>query len=128
MVDATGVGAPVVDLLRQSGLEPIPVVITGGDKESRSKGTWRVPKQILVSTMQVVLQTGRLQIASSLSDAQTLVQEMLDFRVKINVNAHAVFEPWRDGSHDDLVLSLAIALWEAERWHSNRGKFQYWFA
>jgi hypothetical protein len=48
VVDATGVGAPVVDLLKQAGLgcQVIPVVITGADMESSDGVRYRVRNEI----------------------------------------------------------------------------------
>ena len=48
VMDATGVGAPVVDLLRQAELRPVAVIITGGDKVTSGKGSLYVPKRDLV--------------------------------------------------------------------------------
>ncbi len=46
----------------------------------------------------------------------TLVKELLNFRVKINIStAHDSYEAWREGDHDDLVLSVALACWAGER-------------
>ena len=115
VVDATGVGRPVVDLLKAEGLEPVPVTITGGDQTTYDGG-WRVPKRDLVSALQVVLQAGRLKVARELKDAQTLVDELLRFRVKIDpLTAHDSYGAWREGAHDDLVLAVAIAVWYAGR-------------
>jgi hypothetical protein len=36
------------------------------------------------------------------------------FRVKITPAADEVFGAWREGAHDDLVLAVAIAVWQAE--------------
>src|SRR5690348_6435373 len=49
-VDATGVGAPVVDMLRAArlGCDIAPVNISSGDRQTRSGGTWNVPKQDLI--------------------------------------------------------------------------------
>jgi hypothetical protein len=52
VVDATGVGAPVVDLLREAGLSArvVEATITGTDGMSRrSNGDWLVPKRDLVT-------------------------------------------------------------------------------
>ena len=68
VVDATGVGASVVDLLRAEGLDPYDVIITGCDESHRG----RVPKRELVSTVAVLLQSGRLKIAEELPHAKTL--------------------------------------------------------
>jgi len=47
VVDQTGVGAPVVDLFNQAGLDPVGVLIHGGDRASHEgacgasrSGTW----------------------------------------------------------------------------------------
>jgi hypothetical protein len=48
ILDATGVGRPVLDLMRQEGLQPVTVSITGGSKACHKDGIWRVPKQELV--------------------------------------------------------------------------------
>jgi hypothetical protein len=114
-VDATGVGAPVVDLFRRERMvaELAAIQITGGDTVSHENGLWRVPKRDLVSTAQVALQSGRLRIAADLMEAQTLVRELGSFQVKINLDtAHDSYGAWREGSHDDLVLALALALWK----------------
>jgi hypothetical protein len=115
VVDATGVGAPVVDLLRQAGLFPVAIAITGGDSSRYEEGMWRVPKRDLVSTLQVLLQSERLKVAKFLPEAVTLVNELLAFRVKITNLAHDVYGVWREGVHDDLVLATAIACWYGER-------------
>ena len=62
VVDATGVGAPVVDLLdeRIESAMVIPVTITGGDQVSRDGSRYRVPKRDLVSALNVLLQARRL--------------------------------------------------------------------
>ncbi len=47
-VDATGVGAPVVDLFKRERMSAAfyPVTITGGDTPSYDSGAWRVPKRV----------------------------------------------------------------------------------
>ena len=116
-VDATGVGAAVVDMLRRSSLVFDAVTITGGSTETQSDWySYRVPQRDLVSTLQVLLQQGRLKIASQLEHAETLRRELMNFRVKVNVaTGHDSYEAWREGDHDDLVLAAALAAWRATR-------------
>ncbi len=115
VVDATGVGRPVVDMLRQHGLEPVAITITGGDAVTFDNG-WRVPKRDLVAVVQVLLQTERLKFADQIPSVPLLVQELLAFRVKIDpLTAHDSYGSWREGSHDDLVLAVAIAAWYGQR-------------
>lgn len=115
VVDATGVGRPVVDLLEAANLNPIAVTITGGDEENSAGYGYRVPKRNLVSTLQIAFQSGTLKIAQTLPLADVLVKELLNFKVKITANAHDTYEAWREGVHDDLVLATALAVWWAER-------------
>jgi hypothetical protein len=115
VVDQTGVGAPVVDLFGQAGLKPVGVLIHGGDKASHEGDSWRVPKRDLVGVLQVLLQTGRLKVASKLKLGPVLSEEMLNFRVLIDpMTAHDSYSAWREEDHDDLVLSVALAAWYGE--------------
>ncbi len=116
VVDATGVGRPVVDLFRKAGLRPVAITITGGNTVTVGGGGYHVPKRDLVSTLQVLFQSGRLKVAGGLKLAPVLVEELLNFKVKINVKtAHDSYEAWREGIHDDLVLAVALACWYGER-------------
>jgi hypothetical protein len=127
VVDATGVGRPVVDMLWRDISEslegtdirvtPGNITITGGDSVSRgADGGLRVPKRDLVGAPLVLLQNRQLKIAEGLALRDTLVKELLNFRVKINIStAHDSYEAWREGDHDDLVLSVAMACWAGER-------------
>jgi hypothetical protein len=121
VVDQTGVGRPVVDMLTD-GLEGrvncqfCPITITAGHEVTRSEvGQLRVPKKELVASLQVLLQTRRLRIAQALPDAATLVRELETFRVKVTAAANETFGAWREGQHDDLVLAVALAAWMGER-------------
>jgi hypothetical protein len=66
--------------------------------------------------VQVLLQSGRLKVAAKLALGPLLQSEMLNFRVKIDpVTAHDSYSAWRENDHDDLVLSVAMAVWLGER-------------
>ena len=112
--DATGVGAPVVDMFVKVGLKPIRIYIHGGDRVAHEDKSWRVPKRDLVAVLQVLLQNQRLKIAPGpLSDI--LASEMLNFKCKIDPEtAHDSYSAWREDEHDDLVLSVALAAWYGE--------------
>jgi hypothetical protein len=113
-VDGTGVGRPVVDLLRgaRMGCRLWPVTITGGDTERLVDGFHRVPKRDLIAGLQVMLQAGQLQIASGLHERETLVRELSEMRVAVDESGR---DSWRSGAHDDLVFAVALACWAARR-------------
>ena len=118
VADATGVGRPVLDMLRGAELSPAAVTITGGDTVSRDREDYRVPKRDLVSIVQVLLQSDRLKIAEALAEAQTLTSELLAFKVSISLKGHDSYGndvgPWRENPHDDMVLAVALACWYGE--------------
>jgi len=116
-VDETGVGAPVVDLFRQAELNATlyPVHITGGSTINHDRGVEYVPKRDLVSVVQVALQTDKLKVASALPETRTLVRELQDFQVKITEAANDTYGAWREGTHDDLVLAVALGLYVGKK-------------
>ena len=120
IVDATGVGRPVVDSFRAQGVHPVSILIHGGDRVRQEVAgigniTLRVPKRDLVAAVQTTLQSRRLQIAAGLPLADVLRKELLNFRVKIDPRtAHDSYSHWREGNHDDLVLATAVACWYRE--------------
>jgi len=116
-VDATGVGAPVVEMLRAARLdcEVCAVTITGGERENQTASGWNVPKQDLIAGVQVLLERGELRIARKLREVGPLVRELMDMKAirgrggKVRLGADGC------GEHDDLVIALALACWRAGR-------------
>jgi hypothetical protein len=120
VVDATGVGAGVVDQFVHAGLSPIPVTIHGGDSVFYQRPGYRVPKRDLVGAVQILLQSERLKIVRSLPEAATLRSELQNFRVKIDPRtAHDSYSHWREAEHDDLVLATALATWFRQFWNTH---------
>lgn len=116
-VDATGLGAPVVDLLREAPMraEVVPVVITGGEQVNSDGRIWHVPKRDLMSGLQMGLERGLLRIAKKLREAGRLGKELVDMRIG---RSRAGRERWGAegaGEHDDLVMAVALACWLADR-------------
>jgi hypothetical protein len=112
VIDYTGVGRPIFDLFRFSGITPVGVLITAGATETRGGQICGVPKLNLVSRLQALLHEGKLKIHRDLAEADTLVRELQDFRCEYTAAGYLTFNA-RSGKHDDLVLALAIAVWRA---------------
>src|SRR5215471_5029035 len=98
-IDFTGVGRPVFDMFVYSGIYPIGVIITGGMTETRDGRICSVPKLDLVSRLQALLHQARLKILRELDEAETLVRELLDFRMEYTAAGHMTFNA-RSGKHD----------------------------
>lgn len=115
IVDVTGVGAPVGNMIVEAGLSPVQVTITGGNTVTGNGMEWGVPKRDLVMAALVLLEGGRLKFAKRLPEAEVFQKELLAMRVKINLKtAHDSYEAHREGDHDDLVLSVALGCWYGE--------------
>lgn len=127
LVDATGVGQAVVDMLEQARLGcPIKKVkITAGDAERYGDGCYRVPKRDLIARVQVLLQQGGLEIGNTVPLGEILVREMTEMRVKVLPSGYEQAAAWREGEHDDLVLALALACWGAAK-AGPTGDAGYW--
>jgi hypothetical protein len=115
VVDGTGVGVPVIEMFRDAGLSPLPIWITSGESASKKGRIIRVPKHDLVSVLQVLFQSRRLKVSRALDLGAVLVDELMNFRVKITTSAKDTYGAWREGTHDDLVLALSLACWTGER-------------
>lgn len=116
VIDGTGVGRPVVDLLREASLdcELVPLLITGGVNARMDRGVWNVPKRDLIAAVQVLFEQNRLSIAAGLPRAKTLLDELMAMRVKVSGNGQDQYGAWREGAHDDLALAVAMACWRAK--------------
>ncbi len=117
VVDYTGVGRPVLDMLRKAkvGAKVIPLFVTSGHRHtSDERGGWCVPRPELAATLQVLLQSRRLQLSAASPESATLVRELAAFQVKATAVSKEEWGAWREGRHDDLVLSVAVGVWLGE--------------
>jgi hypothetical protein len=123
IVDATGIGAPVVEIFREAGLSPIEVVITPGHDVKYTDVGYNVPKKDLAGVLQKLIPSGKLKVATGLEMGPVLEKELKAFKAKQSAK-NVSYESAREGDHDDVVLSVAIACWYAE---NSQGRFGLWF-
>ncbi|MCH9650803.1 MAG: hypothetical protein K0U98_21425 [Deltaproteobacteria bacterium] len=117
-VDATGIGQPIIDLLRDeaTSLGSItPVYFTHGDQRSQERGEIRLGKAYLVSRLQMLLQTSRLHLPRT-AESERLAQELLDYEIQVDEKANERYGAFRVGSQDDLVTALGLAVNKEPRW------------
>lgn len=103
VVDATGVGRPIVDLLRSAGFGAVTAVtITGGDSAHANARSGMSPG--LLAHLQVLMEQKRLTIARGTRETERLVREL-----------ESMTATGASGEHDDLVIAVALASWRAKR-------------
>lgn len=113
IVDATGVGVAIVDLLNERNIRHLACTITGGTivNYEQDRRSVSVPKRDLVMSAVAMLETGRLRWpAGREAMIGVMEDELRNFQMKYSVAGNELFEADRK-EHDDLVLALAMATW-----------------
>ncbi len=111
-VDATGVGMGIVDYFRAMSLKPAPIMITNAHTVNPIGEGLGVPKQELVTTLQLMFNTRRIKVSRSSQLHEEFIKELINFRLSFTPSGHGVYAAAR--GHDDLVLATSLAIWYAE--------------
>lgn len=108
IVDAGGPGMPVVEDLRRAhlGVNIRPVFITSGNAPGRANGVLTVPRRDLIANVILLLDKEVLRWPERLNGRRQLEHELLELSAG---NTH----PDHASAHDDLVMALALAAWQA---------------
>ncbi|MBA3974108.1 MAG: hypothetical protein C0504_07820 [Candidatus Solibacter sp.] len=99
VVDASGVGAPVVEIIHRAKLPAgvVPITITSGEKPNGNN----IPRAALLSNLRILLETGILLISPSVPHYKQLFKELTGLSTLNRAR------------HDDLAFALALAAWSA---------------
>ena len=105
VVDESGVGVPVVEMMREVGMgcRIMPFVITSGQAATGTS----VPRAELVTKMQLMAERGELEIAAGCLHGEALQRELVHLQLGGGGSGAA------SGESDDLALALALACWRA---------------
>ncbi len=108
-VDAGGPGIPVIEELRRSRLDASlhPVFITGGNSPGHASGGARtIPRRDLIGNLILLLDHNLLRWPAGLPERQAWERELLDLSASTT-------HPEPAGGHDDLVMAVSLAAWQA---------------
>lgn len=109
-VDATGVGMPVVDVLKAAGVPITPVYFTHGDRRTVNEDhSVTLGKAFLVSRLKALMQTGRIHLTQS-AEMDAMQKELMDYEIRVDEQANDRYGAFRVGTHDDLVTALGLAV------------------
>jgi hypothetical protein len=118
IVDATGLGMPVIDMLRSAGVPAEAVLLHGGESVTvgtGGTGMHRFPKTWLATLTRGLLESRRLRIAKQLGEARRLVSELCTFTTVIKRTGALTVEAGRDEGHADLAIAMMLACAYAEQ-------------
>lgn len=113
ILDSTGVGIAVKDMLKTKGVPVRAVTITAGEVMTRAGSIIHLGKARLIGTFLAAFDSGKVRINPSMPIWEALQQELLNYRAEISAQGRAKFEA-AEGEHDDLLFSLALAVWYGE--------------
>ncbi len=125
VMDATGVGEPVVEMFQLADMEaiiwPIKMIGEGTVRFDEVSMRWHVPKNDLIEDIEIRanVEPPRLLIPPGLEAADALREELGKIRTKI-LERGVKYEYEREAgddarSHGDLAISLALLCWCATR-------------
>ena len=118
LVDAGGVGDAVCDDLRRDlGMPFIRYRLVRGTTAENRHGRfdYTVPRNVMFQQLYAAFHSQRIQIDRRLENAKELLGELKGLQVESNEETGYVKVTHREGTHDDLAISLASSNWWANR-------------
>ncbi len=113
VLDATGVGIAVRDLLKQKNAALVSIMTTAGNSLNRDQDGYHVGKARIYGKFFTAFDDGRVHINQEHPHFTQLHQELKAFKSKLSAAGNALFEA-DVGEHDDMITSLALPVWYFE--------------
>jgi hypothetical protein len=119
-VDGTGVGKPVVDMVRRM-LKQDPrteraslhdIRITHSDRYDAGADPAMLGKAYMVSNMQRLFQQDLVHIPRSSPEVEQMVTELKQYEIRLNDNGTDIYGVFGNKTHDDLATALGLACLE----------------
>ena len=119
LLDSTGVGVAIRDMLAAKGVRMKAVTITAGEAFSRQGPIYHVGKARLIGTFLGAFDAGKVHVNPNMPIWPQVEKEMLGFRAEMSAQGRAKFEA-EPGENDDMLFALALCVWYGEE--VKRGK------
>lgn len=116
IMDATGIGRPLVDLLVEKNIRPISIIFTGGHVTNEEPNLmFTVPKIDIINAGILAVELELVHVSNELPDAITLKNEMRDYQLKIKTKTGDEVFGAAAGANDDLVIAFSMCAWWEKR-------------
>lgn len=113
LLDATGVGVAVKDMLRAKGIRPKAITITAGEATTRVGPEFHVGKARLIGKFLGAFDAGKVEVNPNMPIWPQVEREMLSFRAEMSTQGRVKMEA-EQGENDDMLLALCMAVWYGE--------------
>lgn len=121
ILDATGVGQgpseQIVQALNaQSYADVYRCYLTGGINAIVDDEIMQIklPKTQLVSSLVSVFDADRIELPAGSKEIDAMINELLNFEIRVSDEGKDAFGAFKVGAHDDLVTALGLAVWFGE--------------
>lgn len=113
LLDATGVGVAVKDMLRSKGVKPKAITITAGETLTRVGPEIHLGKARLIGKFLGAFDAGKVHVNPNMPIWPQVEKEMLSFRAEMSAQGRVKLEA-EPGENDDMLFALAMAVWYGE--------------
>ena len=113
ILDATGVGVAVRDMIRAKGIRMKAITITAGEAFSRQGNFIHIGKARLIGKFLGAFDGGKVQVNPNMPIWPAVEREMLAFRAEMSTQGRVKLEA-EQGENDDMLFALAMAVWYGE--------------
>jgi phage FluMu gp28-like protein len=131
VIDASGLGRVVSDLLFEQGVEHHAIQMTVGQKWVTKDRYVNVGKTLLLETLSVLFATGDLTFAHNLPLREDILAELETFQLETTAAGNQVITQGKSGAHHgDLAIALAAACFASEHLlpgFTGVGQIENWF-
>jgi len=123
IIDRTGVGLPICDMIVAGGLQPVQVSLTSGDLVNKPEpGKVNLPKKDMVAAITKVIQERRLRVVAGCENAALFKTELKAFQLKVSASGHNTYNA-APGQHDDTITAIGLCLWYGDKGIGRGGHF-----
>ena len=131
VIDASGLGRVVSDLLFEQGVEHHAVQMTVGQNWVEKGRYVNVGKTLLLETLSLLFATGDLTFAHDLPLREDILAELETFQLETTAAGNQVITQGKSGAHHgDLAIALAAACFASEHLlpgFTGVGQIENWF-
>lgn len=131
VIDASGLGRVVSDLLFEQGVEHHAIQMTVGQNWVQKDRYVNVGKTLLLETLSLLFATGDLTFAHDLPLREDILAELETFQLETTAAGNQVITQGKSGAHHgDLAIALAAACFASEHLlpgFTGVGQIENWF-
>jgi hypothetical protein len=115
LIDRTGIGLAICDMIVASGLNPVQVAVTSGDLVTYpASGKVNLPKKDFVAAMTKVIQERRIKVVRGCENAALFRSELKNFQLQVTASGHNTYSA-AGTAHDDTIVAVGLCLWYGEK-------------